>query len=164
MDVEKILEILEEQENYFHFNKFDSDDVWKLGCCLIEEAKERKFSPAFSIRLNNGYTIFQYGFHGTGLDHANWMDRKERMTKTKQMSSLRCAYLLKKAGSKMEEAWFMDSMEYSDCGGAFPIYVDGVGMIGSILASGISVLNDHDVIIGGLCRFFGKCNIKRIYD
>lgn len=164
MDDRTVLRILEEQERVFHFDKFDGDDAWKLGCCLIEEAKERGFQPAFSIRMNNGYTVFQYGFTGTGLDHSNWMTRKENLVKVKQMSSLRCHYLLKEIGENMKDVWFLDPMDNSDCGGAFPILLNGFGMVGCILASGISALNDHDVIIGGLCRFFGKNNIERICD
>ena len=45
---------------------------------------------------------------------------------------------------------------YYACGGAFPIKVDGVGIIGTIIVSGIAVITDHEIIIDCLEKYFNK--------
>lgn len=101
MCYEEQLSILEQQEQRLRFPHFTADDALQLGLCLIDEARERGVCPAFSIRLSNGFTVFQYGFQGTGLDHQNWMRRKERTVAVKMMSTLRCACLLASTGADL---------------------------------------------------------------
>ncbi|MFI3238166.1 MAG: heme-binding protein [Lachnospiraceae bacterium] len=159
----EILGVVEKQEEAFVFEQFTHEDAWKLGNIIVEVARRRKFSPAISIRLMSGYTVFQYGFDNTGLDHENWMLRKLASCEVKMMSTMRLDYILKTCELDMRDAWFMDPMEYSTCPGAFPIKVKGVGMIGTILVSGISVLTDHDLIAEALNEYFGT-EVERIVE
>ncbi|MFI3174818.1 MAG: heme-binding protein [Bacillota bacterium] len=158
-----ILKIVEKQEEEFQFDKFTHEDAWTLGNIIVDLSKKHGFQAAISIRLMSGYTVFQYGFDGTGLDHHNWMIRKQRSTEVKMMSTMRLEYILKTNNLDMKEAWFMDPMEYSTCPGAFPIKVKGAGMIGTIIVSGISVLTDHDLIIEALNQYFEK-DVERIKE
>ncbi len=151
----KVLSILQNQEDEFIFKHFTSEDAWEIGNLLVNEFKEHAYSAAVSIKLNNGYTVFHYGTDGTGLDHQNWIARKENTVKVKAMSSMR-AYATLKANNITLADWFLDPMEYSTCGGAFPIKVDGVGIIGTIIVSGIAVITDHEIIIDCLEKYFNK--------
>ncbi|MDY0289135.1 MAG: heme-binding protein [Sphaerochaeta sp.] len=163
MTTEQIIERLEEQEEVLQFSHFTNTDAWDLGIAIVEEARFRGFKPAISIRLNNGYIVFQYGFDDTGLDHEHWMQRKVNLTMVKQMSSLKAKAILESQQLTLE-TWFLPESEYSTCGGAFPIRVRGVGMIGSIVASGILVVLDHDLVIGGICRYLGLDSVPRVLD
>ncbi len=159
----QVLDILNAQEEALVFDHFTNSDAWDLGNILVDEARKGGFQPAIIIRLMSGYTVFQYGFDNTGLNHEHWLVRKERVAKLHMASSMKVDYLLKTTGSAMTD-WFMDPMEYSTCGGAFPIKVKGVGMVGTILVSGISVLTDHDLIIGALMKYLGVDRLERIQD
>ncbi|SHH84440.1 heme-degrading domain-containing protein [Clostridium grantii] len=163
MKWEKILRIVEEQENVLHFKHFTNEDAWEVGNIIVEEARKNKFPAAISIRLNNGFTVFQYGFNGTGLDHENWMKRKENTVKVKAMSSMRAEAILKTQGITLAD-WFLESKDFSTCGGGFPIHVDGVGIIGTIIVSGISVIMDHELIIEGLCKYLKVESLERIKE
>ncbi len=155
MTDQEILRIATAQEELFQFEHFHSEDAWKLGNILVEIAKEKGFAPALSIRLNNGFTLFQFGFDNTGLDHENWMQRKLNTTKVKQFSTLKAMYLLKTMNITLAD-WFMEEATYSTCPGAFPIKIKGTGMIGTILVSGISVEDDHNLIIEALMKYFDQ--------
>ncbi len=163
MTDQKVIEIVTAQEEALVFDHFTNADAWDLGCALVEEAKATGAAPAIQIKLMSGYTVFQYGFDGTCLNHEHWLIRKERTARLHNASTMKVGYLLSAAGAKMED-WYMDSMEYSTCPGAFPINVKGVGVVGFILVSGISILADHDMIIGALIKYLGVEGVERIQD
>jgi uncharacterized protein (UPF0303 family) len=160
---DELLQKVEKQEQLFKFEHFNHNDAWDLGNAIFDVSKEQGFCPAISIRLNNGFTVFQYGFEGTGLDHESWMEKKARTVFLKEMSSFRVDFLMKKLNATMAD-WYMDSQKYSLCGGGFPIYVKNTGMIGVILLSGISIALDHDLIIQGLSRYFEISDVPHITD
>ena len=60
MTVEELIAMLEMQEEILQFNHFTNEDAWELGNIMVAEARRRKMPVAISIRLNNGYTVFQY--------------------------------------------------------------------------------------------------------
>ncbi|MFI3206803.1 MAG: heme-binding protein [Clostridia bacterium] len=157
------LKIIEKQEEAFVFEKFTHEDAWELGNIIVKVARKNGFSPAISIRLMSGYTVFQYGFDNTGLDHQNWMKRKQNSCEVKMMSTARLDYVVNIDNLDIKQAWFMDPMEYSTCPGAFPIKVKSVGMIGTIIVSGISLISDHDLIAESLNEYF-SLDIERITE
>lgn len=162
MDIKNALEIIEEQEKAFIFQHFTNEDAWKLGTIFVEEFHKRKVAAAVRIRLNSGYTVFQYGTDDTGLDHENWMTRKENTVRVKAISSIKADALLKANHITLAD-WFLDPMEYSTCGGCFPIRVEGVGIIGTITVSGIAVITDHEIIMDCLETYTGK-KVRHLTD
>lgn len=161
MTVEEVLNILEMQEEVLQFSHFTNGDAWEVGTAIVAEARRRNLHVAVSIRLNNGYTVFQYGFDGTNLDNERWMTRKCNTVKVKEMSSLR-AYTLLQAGGETLAEWFMDPAEFAVCGGGFPIRVEEVGVIGAILVSGLEHVADHDLIIKCVSKYLHIDEIPRI--
>lgn len=164
MDLQSKLSIISKQEELLVFERFTAKEAWELGNVLVEEAKRIKERPAISIRFINGFPIFQYGFEGTGLDHQNWMERKENTVRVKQMSSMKAAFILEANNMDLKQDWFMDPMEYSICGGGFPIKVKNVGIIGTIIVSGISVYGDHNLIIDALSKYLNISGVQKVEE
>ena len=117
------LDILETQENQLRFHQFDGEEAYQLGTFMAEYAKEHGITIAFSIRLANGYVIFQYGPDGTSFNNQRWMDRKFRTVCNWQKSSLYVTYMLERKGQSLEHHG-LDSETYALCGGGFPIRVN----------------------------------------
>ena len=67
MTVEELGNVLEIQEEILQFSSFTNADAWELGTMIVMEARRLGVSIALRIRLNNGYTVFQYGMDGTTL-------------------------------------------------------------------------------------------------
>ena len=63
---------------------------------MVAEAARNHLPVAISIRLNNGCTVFQYGFKGTNYSDEQWMARKQNTVRVMEMSTLRLFMLLKK--------------------------------------------------------------------
>ena len=78
-------------------------DAWELSSYMVEEAARNDLPVAVSIRLNNGYTVFQYGFSGTNCSNELWMKRKENTVRMMEMSSLRLYMLLKLKQETLED-------------------------------------------------------------
>ena len=161
MTIEELLSILEMQEEVLQFSHFTNEDAWEVGNAIVAEARRRNLHVAVSIRLNNGYTVFQYAADGTNLDNERWMTRKYNTVKVKEMSSLRAYTLLKAEGHNLED-WFMDPNEFAVCGGGFPIRVEEVGVIGAILVSGLEHAADHGLVIKCVSKYLHVDEVPRI--
>ena len=89
MMLEESIRILAMQEEILQFSHFTNEDAWELGSLMVSEAARNRLPVAISIRLNNGYTVFQYGFKGTNYNNEQWMTRKQNTVRVMEMSSLR---------------------------------------------------------------------------
>ena len=138
-----------------------NEDAWELGNVIVAEAKKRKLPVAVSIRLNNGYTVFQYGADGTNLHNENWLRRKCNTVKTMEKSSLYTYMLLRKSEETIGSL-FLDEKDYACCGGGFPIRVEEVGVIGAVLVSGLDHVSDHDLIVKCISRYLHVDEVPRI--
>ena len=161
MTVEELVKVLEMQEEILQFSSFTNSDAWELGNMVIQEAKRLGLTVAVRIRLNNGYTVFQYGMDGTNLLNEQWMTRKENTVKTLEESSLRFCMNLR-ANQESLEDHFLDPREYAACGGGFPIRVEEVGVIGTIVVSGLDHVSDHDLLVKCISKYLHVAEVPRI--
>ena len=60
MMLEESVKVLTMQEEILQFSHFTNEDAWELGSYMVEEAARNDLPVAVSIRLNNGYTEYQY--------------------------------------------------------------------------------------------------------
>ena len=161
MTVEELVKVLEMQEEILQFSSFTNADAWELGNIVIQEAKRLGRTIAVRIRLNNGYTVFQYGMDGTNLLNEQWMTRKENTVKTLEESSLRFCMNLR-ANQESLEDHFLDPRDYAACGGGFPIRVEEVGGIGTIVVSGLDHVSDHDLLVKCISKYLHVAEVPRI--
>ncbi|MDD3219961.1 MAG: heme-binding protein [Lachnospiraceae bacterium] len=161
MTMEEALKILEMQEEILQFSHFTNSDAWELGCMMVLESKRRGLPIAITIQLNNGYTVFQYGNDGTNLDNQYWLTRKCNTVKRTDMSSLRHYMLLEESGDTLEDRC-MKPEEYANSGGAFPVRIEEVGVIGAIAVSGMDHVADHDFLVKCVSKYLHVDEIPRI--
>lgn len=163
MTIDEALKILEMQEEILQFTHFTNADAWELGNLIVTEARIRALPIAVSIRLNNGYVVFQYGFDGTNYHNENWMRRKFNTVRTVEKSSLHLYTLLQKTGETLEE-WFLDPKDHALCGGGFPIRVEEVGVIGTAIVSGLEHVQDHDFLVKCISKYLHVDEVPRIKE
>ncbi len=161
MMLEESIQILAMQEEILRFSHFNNEDAWELGSLMVSEAARNRLPVAISIRLNNGYTVFQYGFKGTSFNDEQWMTRKQNTVRTMEMSSLRLYMLLKKNGETLEDRG-LNGKDYVAGGGGFPIRVAGVGVIGSVIVSGLDHMADHEFAVACISQYLRIDEIPRL--
>ncbi|MDD3279252.1 MAG: heme-binding protein [Lachnospiraceae bacterium] len=161
MTVEELIKVLDMQEEILQFSHFTNGDAWELGSLIAVEAGRRGLPVAVSIRLNNGYTVFQYGSDGTGLYNEDMLTRKHETVKYTEQSSMHL-YLRLRLSEKTQEDMQLPTSKYAAVGGGFPIRVEEVGVIGSVTVSGIGHVADHDLIVNCISRYLHVDEVPRI--
>ena len=154
-------DILCKQEEELRFEHFDNDDAWKLGKILVKKAKEDKLPIAIDIQIN-GYQVFRYGFAGTNGFNEIWLQRKINSVNMIHRSTLRIHYMKSVGQDDLFVDGHLDPDEYSMMSGGFPIYVNGVGVVGVLSVSGLEHHEDHNTAVYGICKFLGK-EVKLIH-
>ncbi|MFB9905666.1 heme-degrading domain-containing protein [Allokutzneria oryzae] len=141
-----------EQEARLRFAAFDNDIAWALGVRLAEAARAEQLPVAISLR-RNGQRLFHAALDGTSADNDAWLDRKCRVVDRFAHSSLYVGELARSKGSTFEETFRLDPDRYAAHGGAFPVAVTGVGVIGTVAVSGLPQVDDHRFVIANLEAF-----------
>ncbi|MGC4072628.1 MAG: heme-degrading domain-containing protein [Nibricoccus sp.] len=149
------LERIALQEEIFVFEQFDASTAWELGGRIKAVAEKRGVSVAFDVTLN-GATVFYHGMPGTTLDHADWIRRKRNVAHRFQRPSYVVALWLERDKTTLAESHGASATDYAPHGGAFPIRVRGVGVVGTVTVSGVPQRDDHGIVVEALAEMFGK--------
>jgi uncharacterized protein (UPF0303 family) len=159
---EKYYKIVEAQEKKLHFNHFNNDGAWRLGNIIIETARRKNLCIAIDIVIN-GYQVFRYGFDGTNNFNDIWLQRKINTVAVLHKSSLRVHYMPFVGEDDIYKDGHLDPETYSNMGGGFPIYVEGIGVVGVVAVSGLTHIMDHDLAVDGVTKFLGT-EVERILE
>jgi uncharacterized protein (UPF0303 family) len=68
-------------------------------------------------------------------------------------SSFHVGERARQAGTTFEAQMRLDPDRYAAHGGAFPVTVRGVGVVGTVAVSGLPQLEDHEFVVAQLRRF-----------
>ena len=144
--------ILDEQQ--YTFPCFTKNDIWELGCCLVEACKVMDGPLAVTICLGS-LEVFRYYPEGTSSYHEMWLNRKKRTVYVMERSTMRLKAELELSGSSLSQEG-LDESEFVACGGGFPLRLSGGCVIGFIGVSGMDDDADQSALLDGLHRFFEK--------
>lgn len=100
----------------------------------------------------NQTQVFHYAMPGTNRRNAMWIQRKENMVQTSQISSLHAGQYLESAGKDLWKDWRLDEADYAAIGGGFPIIVAGTGVVGAVACSGLPHEMDHQLLVDAICQ------------
>ncbi|NGO49324.1 heme-degrading domain-containing protein [Streptomyces ureilyticus] len=143
---------LEAQELRLTLPHFTYDDAWTLGTLLVDLARERGAPVAIDI-TRSGQQLFHAALPGSTPDNDAWITRKRRVVERYAASSLLVGTRFRAKGSTFEDDSRLDPDVYAAHGGAFPITVEGAGVIGAVVVSGLPQLEDHAMVVEALERF-----------
>ncbi|MEU1115725.1 MULTISPECIES: heme-degrading domain-containing protein [unclassified Streptomyces] len=146
------LDELRDQERRLVLPHFTYDDAWALGTLLVELARERGAPVAVDIR-RGGQQLFHAALPGSTPDNDAWIDRKRRVVERYQCSSLQVGTRFRAKGTTFEDSSRLDPDTYAAHGGAFPLAVEGAGVVGTVVVSGLPQIEDHALVVAALERF-----------
>jgi uncharacterized protein (UPF0303 family) len=151
LNIDKGIAMVEGQEELLQFSHFNRQDVWKLGKEMADKILGEDLALAVSIRLLNGFILFQYAADRTNTDNTYWLEKKFNTVRDLDASSLLFSLRLMKRNQGLADR-SLDPKVYVWGGGGFPIRVKGTGLVAVAAASGLHHLKDHDVLVESIAR------------
>ncbi|MFH4497996.1 heme-degrading domain-containing protein [Vibrio diabolicus] len=140
------LELVAQQEHELQLKEFNHQVAWSIGLALKEAAEACDAAVAIEV-YGFGQTLFQYAMTGTCADHLDWVRRKRNSVLRYGHSSYYLSLYNKQKQRDFENQPHLDAREYCAHGGAFPIRILGSGLIGVMTVSGLSQLDDHQLVV-----------------
>jgi uncharacterized protein (UPF0303 family) len=145
-DFRDLIGRLEQQEHRLVFDRFDNADAWALGCLLVDLATGRDLPVAVDIRRGT-QQLFHAALPGSTADNDAWIQRKVRTVERYGASSYLVGRRLAAKGQELDAGMGVDPAAYAAHGGAFPIRVPHVGVVGVITVSGLPQADDHALVV-----------------
>ncbi len=140
---------VEQEERELVLPAFAHDDAWRLGTLLYAKAVARQLAVAIDIRLGD-QQVFHAARPGSVPDNDSWLERKGRVVRRFGASSYLVGLRHESRGTTFEAATQLPLQEYAAHGGAFPVRVAGVGIVGVAAVSGLKGSEDHALVVEGL--------------
>ena len=133
------------QEDELQFDAFTHATALDLGLRLVHAAQAA--GQAVMVDIQRGdLQLFQHAMAGTTPDNADWIRRKNNVVRRFAHSSFYMGTLYRSRGTSFEAHTGLDTHEYAAHGGAFPLLIRQVGMVGTITVSGLPQAQDHALV------------------
>jgi uncharacterized protein (UPF0303 family) len=146
---DKELTALLGQEARLQFRSFNSQTALLIGSKIASDAGLRNKAVVIDIQRSS-QVLFHYAMTGTTPDNAKWIERKCRVVMRFFHSSLYMGKCYEARGTTFAQHTGLSIHEYAAKGGAFPLLIRDVGVVGTIAVSGLSQEDDHAIIVSAL--------------
>ncbi|MNW49573.1 hypothetical protein D3C74_269980 [compost metagenome] len=145
-------EFVFKQEQACILSQFSLKDGHFLGQLLVEAAGDKVEKTAISVSFGERIIYVRAGSE-TALENDYWARRKRNVVHHHGHSSM----FVRLANNCDEEEYYrmsgLDPAEYAIHGGGFPIVVNHVGLVGTVVISGLPMEEDHAICYEALKRF-----------
>lgn len=154
MDYNAAMQTLLKQEELLVFERFDSDTALELGMKIVEEARSMKAERICVDICAYGQRMFHFCSSGCSPSNDVWADRKRNTVLFSGHSTLHTHCFLASLGESIQEKWKLDPSQYAQIGGGFPLRLSGnAGVIGSVVYSGFTHEEDHQILVDTLSKY-----------
>jgi uncharacterized protein (UPF0303 family) len=155
---QQLLATLAAHEQELQFSEFTNQTALVLGLALVEAAKREGKPIAIDI-CRNGQQLFHYSMPGTSADNNEWIRRKCNVVNRYGHSSFYVGTEFRARGKNFDVDARLDPNDYAAHGGAFPIIVRNVGVVGTIAVSGLPQAEDHAFVVRQLGLFLSRQSV-----
>jgi uncharacterized protein (UPF0303 family) len=153
-DNHQLISSLEAQEQRLVFSSFDNAEAWQLGSAMVAAAIERSLPVTIDIR-RHGQQLFHVALPGTTADNDSWIERKVNVVNRFGASSYLVGRRLAASGTALDQELGVEPGLFAAHGGAFPIRIRQVGVVGSVTVSGLPQADDHAFVVEMIEAFLG---------
>jgi uncharacterized protein (UPF0303 family) len=131
------------------FESFDQEAAYALGSLAAEIVRERELALAVQIVIGD-HIVYKAAQNGVEEGTTEWLRKKSNVAKRDQAPSLLTRLVDEEAGREL----LVDD-DYAVSGGSFPIVVEGE-VVGTITASGLKDVVDHDVVVTAIRSYLAN--------
>ena len=146
------IEQLEAQERDLVLDVADLATLHELGRQMSQAAVARDLPIVIQIRAG-ARLVYVAALPGSTASNDQWAARKARVTEHFEQSSLLVRLDHERDGQDVNTAHTLSPDLYKAHGGAFPLRARGVGVIGSVVVSGLPQIEDHTFVVEQLETF-----------
>ncbi|MCB8880199.1 heme-degrading domain-containing protein [Acidisoma cellulosilytica] len=150
-----ILASIARQEASLTFGKFTENTAWALGSLIRHRGEAEGWPIVVDIRLFHRQLFFA-ALPGSAPDNVEWARRKRNVVERFHRSSYAVGREMVAKKDTLANRYGLSLAEYADHGGGFPITLQGTGVIGAIVVSGLPQRDDHMLIVDTLCEMLGQ--------
>jgi uncharacterized protein (UPF0303 family) len=86
-------------------------------------------------------------------DNDTWVERKVRVVERFGTSSYLQGLRARAKGTTFADVHDLPLQQYAAHGGAFPVHVEGVGVVGAVTVSGLPQADDHALVTEAIGTF-----------
>ena len=146
------IEELEAQERDLVLDRADLASLHSLGRLMSKVAADRGLPIVIQIR-SGGRLVYVAALPGSTASNDEWATRKARMAQHFEQSSLLVRLRHERDGEDVNIRHALSPEVFQAHGGAFPLRASGVGVIGTVVVSGLPQLDDHAFVVEQLEAF-----------
>jgi uncharacterized protein (UPF0303 family) len=151
---ERVRRINQRRRGVVVFTRFDNADAWRLGSAMVGAAIERMLPVTVDIR-RHGQQLFHAALPGTTAENDSWIERKVNVVNRFSAASYLVGRRLAARGTMLDEALGVEPRLFAAHGGAFPIRIKDVGVVGTVTVSGLPQADDHAFVTEMIGAFLG---------
>jgi len=131
------------------------DDAVDLGLLAVRRAREAALPVTLEVR-RDGRAVVHVALAGSLPDQDGWIARKARVVERFGHATLYERVRHEAEGTTFEAATGLPEAEYAAHGGGFPLVVEGHGLAGVLLVSGLPQVDDHAFAVAVLTEFASR--------
>jgi len=143
---EPTLDELLDQERRLVFSSLDENGAVAIGLSILQAATERDLPVTIEVRLRDR-VVFRAARNGTNATNDQYIGGKARLVERFGHASLYERLRYEAKGTTFEAATSLTFPEYAPHGGGFPLAVEGTGVVGAAIVSGLPQEADHALIV-----------------
>ena len=134
---------------------FDVAAALENGLIAYELATSRGINPAIEVRIGE-WIVFHASLPGTNPENDWWMGRKARVVLLTGHSSIHERVLAEETNIDWFAKHGVEEEHYAIHGGGLPINVEGKGLAGILLISGLPQIQDHLLGVDALTEYLAR--------
>jgi uncharacterized protein (UPF0303 family) len=155
MGVSEDIEAIARQESALTFDRFDENVAWALGLHLRARATAGTWPVLIEV-WTFGRPLFLAALAGSTPDNVDWARRKRNVVERFRRSSYAVGLDLQRKVATLEGRYGLAPSDHAAHGGGFPLSVEGAGIVGTVVVSGLPQREDHMAVVRALCFVQGR--------
>ena len=154
-DVFPTIEELESEERQLVLPRADLLALHMLGRRMADAASERSLPIIIHIRSGERL-VFAAALPGSTASNDEWATRKARVAQHFEQSSLLVRLRHERDGEDVNVRHRLPPERFAAHGGAFPLRVADVGVIGTVVVSGLPQVEDHAFVVEQITKHLDR--------
>lgn len=146
---------LEAGERRLVLERADLGSLHELGLLMSSAAAERELPVVIQIRSGRRL-VYVAALPGSTASNDEWATKKARVAQHFEQSSLLVRLLHERDGTDIHTRHGLPPERFQAHGGAVPLRALGVGVIGTVVVSGLPQVDDHALVVEHLEAFLGR--------